>query len=64
MDKGEFLGRYTDRMVKRAKMDYVKDVEFLTKSASNAWEEYQKDSDDMTPEEWADEEMDCWANDV
>ena len=64
MDKREFLGRYIDKMVKRGRMDYVKDAEFLATSAGNAWEEYQNDPDDMTPEEWADEEMDCWSNDA
>lgn len=67
MQREEFLGRYTDRLVSQSQgnLEYIKDAVFLADCAHagyEMWADPKEELQDETPEDMADEEMDCWRD--
>ena len=66
MKQGEFLCRFTDRLVSQSQgnLDYIKDAEFLSECAYAAWELWSNPKEglqDETPEDMADVGMNYWG---
>jgi hypothetical protein len=60
MDKAEFKNRFIAKMTS-IMGQYEPYFEFAAKAS---WDMYVKCPDDMTPEECADSEYDCWGSNL
>ncbi len=61
LDKAEFGQRFIKRMAVNLGRHADRYRQSAIESAEGAWEMYQEDPEDMTPEEHADDEVEEWG---
>lgn len=61
LDKAEFGQRYINRMKVSLGRHADRYYQSIIESAEAAWEQYQEDPEDMTPEDRADDEVEEWG---
>ena len=64
IEESEFTKRFIKRIIEQCvgQITQETDARFLAECADGGGEMYREDPDDMTPEDCADSEMDCWGN--
>ena len=56
--EAEFVKRFKKRL--EQSQGQVEEAWFLAECADSSWERHEDDPDDMSPEDYADSDMDCW----